>query len=145
MDIDFGNARDVDPLGSGWFVGFSDWAKDGGSNLRHMPIDGSATGLCVKWFMHDAGHPNGERKPISEGRTLCILVGLPSEFRIDLSLTGAFESAQTVTRVLRQPGDFVVWGAGIHHRAFGVRPACVMTIRWAPQTASSVAGQALKV
>lgn len=133
MQIEFGNAADVPTNGTGWFIGFSDWTKSDLSNLRHMPADLASTGLCVKWFLHEAGDPNGEPKPVSEGRTMSMLVGEPSEFRIDFSFSHAFEPGRTTTFVLRRPGDFAAWGHGIHHRAFGLRKACILTMRWVPE------------
>lgn len=132
-DVEFGNAGEVDTQGSGWFIGFSEWAKTPqGARLRHMPVDLAATGLCVKWFLHSVGNPNGEPKPRSEGRTVSMLVGEPGEFRIEFSRSASFESGQTRTHVLRQSGDFAIWGPAIFHRAFCVQPACILTIRWLP-------------
>ena len=134
MEIEFGNAGEVNTNGTGWFIGFSDWSKTASSSLRHLPIDHPTAGLCVKWFSHNAGDPNGEPKPLSEGRTLSILVGQPAEFKIDFSLSPAFEPTETVSYVLRKPGDFAAWGNGIYHRAFGVQQSCILTIRWRPQS-----------
>jgi hypothetical protein len=133
MDVEFGNAGIVDTHGTGWFVGFSDWAKSGPANLRHIPIDTTSSGLCVKWFAHAAGHPAGEVKPISDGRTMSILVGATSEFRIEFCRHDAFDPALTLCHTLRQPGDFVIWGAGLYHRAFGLKDATVLTVRWSLQ------------
>lgn len=137
MDIEFGNANTLDTDGTGWFIGFSDWCRSSGTHLRHMPPELGARGLCVKWFVHPAGHPAGEAKPVSTGRTISMLAGLAgdgvaSDFRIEFSPTADFEPATTVCHVLRQPGDFAIWGAGLHHRAFGIAPACILTIRWEP-------------
>jgi hypothetical protein len=134
MEIEFGNANEVETNGTGWFIGFSQWTKSEFSSLRHMPVDLGATGLCVKWFLHNAGDPNGEPKPISDGRTISVLVGQASEFRIEFSKSAAFEPSHTTAFVLRRPGDFVVWGSGIYHRAFGVQKACILTIRWLPNS-----------
>jgi hypothetical protein len=49
MEIEFGNAGEVETNGTGWFIGFSPWSKTEASALRHMPADLEATGLCVKW------------------------------------------------------------------------------------------------
>ena len=133
MEVEFGNAGEVNTNGTGWFIGFSEWSKTGTACLRHMPPDLHAAGLCVKWFLHNRGDPNGERKPLSEGRTISILVGAPGEFKIEFSLSAAFEPNETVSYVLRKPGDFAAWGKGIYHRAFGVQQSCILTIRWLPQ------------
>lgn len=132
LDVEFGNAGALDTNGTGWFIGFSDWARSGGTNLRHMPFDARASGLCVKWYAHPAGHPAGDPKPISEGRTVSMLVGAPSAFRIEFAPTDAFAAGETLAHTLREPGDFVIWGEGLFHRAFGLQPATILTIRWVP-------------
>lgn len=130
MNVEFGNAGDVDTQGTGWFVGFSEWSKSQGSSLRHVPSDALATGLCVKWFAHDVGDPQGAPKPLSIGRTMSILVGQMGGFKLEFSRSAAFPPSDTLTHVLRRPGDFVVWGEGLFHRAFGLQPSCILTIRW---------------
>jgi hypothetical protein len=132
LELEFGNAGEVDTQGGGWFIGFSPWTRSA-CGLRHMPQETLASGLCVKWFAHEAGDPNGEAKPISQGRTMSILVGADSEFRIDFSPHAGFDADRTVSHTLRRSGDFVIWGAGIHHRACGVQAASILTIRWMPQ------------
>src|SRR5689334_10038389 len=131
--VEFGNAHQVDTQGTGWFIGFSDWTRSGGPDLRHMPADVSSTGLCVKWFMHAAGDPDGQDKPLSTGRTISMLTGPASEFRIAFCATPDFIHAATLVHTLREPGDFVIWGAGLYHRAYGLKPSCILTIRWEPQ------------
>jgi hypothetical protein len=132
-NVEFSNAGAVDTNGTGWFIGFSEWSKSKGINLRYVPGDQDLRGLCVKWFMHAAGDPNGHGKPLSEGRTFSILAGAASEFRIEFSRSPGFEPAFTLAHTLRKPGDFVIWGEGLHHRWFSIKPACIMTIRWSPQ------------
>lgn len=131
MELEFGNAAEVDTEGSGWFIGFSSWARSA-CGLRHMPQEALASGLCVKWFAHEAGDPEGEAKPISQGRTMSILVGADSEFRIDFSPHAGFDLDTMVSHTLRRRGDFVIWGEGIHHRAYGLQAATILTIRWMP-------------
>jgi len=131
--VETGNAGLVDTNGTGWFIGFSEWSKLGDGNLRHVAAEVLSSDLCVKWFEHPAGHPNGEFKPISEGRTISILVGSPSEFRIECSPSSRFEPQDTVVGVLRQTGDYMIWGEGVFHRAFGIKPATILTIRWKPR------------
>jgi hypothetical protein len=130
QNVEFGNAGDVDTNGTGWFVGFSDWARSPPANLRHVPEDALAKGLCVKWFSHKPGDPNGEAKPVSEGRTMSMLVSPGSEFRIEFCRQPDFVAGETLAHTLRRHGDFVIWGAGVFHRAFGVEAACVLTVRW---------------
>ena len=133
MDIEVGNAGDLDTRGTGWWIGFSDWTKDGGANLRHMPAQAAARGVSAKWYAHPAGHPNGEPKPISEGRSLSLLVGAPGEFRIDFSRDPAFPPDRSVSHVMRRPGDFIAWGPGLYHRSFGLRDSTILTLRWVPE------------
>ncbi len=128
IDVEFGNAGEAHTEGTGWFIGFSQWT----AGLRHMPAQAQANGLCVKWFEHPPGHPNGEPKPLSEGRTISILVGPDSAFRIDCSLDAQFAPQSTVTHTLRKAGDYALWGPGIYHRPFGIKPATILTIRWQP-------------
>ncbi|MGJ7507296.1 hypothetical protein [Variovorax sp. GT1P44] len=59
-NVEFGNAGDLDTHGTGWFVGFSDWTRGSPGGLRHVPAHEAAEGLCVKWFSHPAGNPDGE-------------------------------------------------------------------------------------
>lgn len=130
QNVEFGNASELDTNGTGWFVGFSDWTRNPPAHLRHVPADELATGLCVKWFPHPAGNPNGESKPLSEGRTMSVLVSPTSEFRIEFSTSPDFSLQSSVSHTLRRHGDFVIWGPGLFHRAFGIQPACILTVRW---------------
>jgi hypothetical protein len=136
MPVEFGNAEQLDTNRTGWMLGFSDWSKDGGHNLRHMPVSASSVGLCAKWFSHQAGDPNGQEKPLSTGRTMSILISEHSEFRIDFSADPSFPAEKTLTHVLRARGDFAIWGEGLYHRAFGLKAAIVMTLRWEPKQIS---------
>ena len=74
-------------------------------------------------------------KPLSEGRTISILVGQPSAFKIEFSKSPAFEPADTPAHVLREPGEFAAWGHGTYHRAYALQKACILTIRWLPKGA----------
>lgn len=137
LPVEFGNADDLDTHQTGWMIGFSDWTQDEPHHLRHVPAGTLSAGLCVKWFCHAEGDPNGEDKPISVGRTMSILVSEGSEFRIDFSADPTFPPEATLVHTLRQRGDFLIWGAGVHHRAFGLKPATIMTIRWDPQACAA--------
>ncbi|HKS73467.1 MAG TPA: hypothetical protein VJQ82_09745 [Terriglobales bacterium] len=130
-NVEFGNAGDVDTNGTGWFVGFSEWAKRSSTELRYVAAGDPAAGLCIKWFDHPAGNPNGEAKLLSEGRTMSILVSPDSEFRLEFSTSQDFAPDDLLAHTLRRHGDFVIWGPGIFHRAFGVQPASILTVRWA--------------
>lgn len=135
LGLEIGNAGALDTRGTGWWIGFSDWTRDGHANLRHVPAGLAALGLSAKWYDHPAGHPHGEAKPVSEGRSVSLLVGEEGEFRLDFSRDAAFAPEHTVTRVMRRRGDFVAWGAGLHHRAYGLRDSSILTLRWLPQDA----------
>lgn len=130
MDIDTGNAHEVDTQGTGWFVGFSPWTLASACGLRHAPRDDPVTGLCVKWYRHDAGHESGA-KPLSAGRTMSILVTEGGHFEIDFCLDPRFERGVR-TVALRREGDFAVWGEGLYHRWRCIGRATVATVRWAP-------------
>jgi hypothetical protein len=133
MDAEFGNAGDTDTRGTGWFVGFSDWVRESASSdLRHVPGGSLLEGLSVKWMHHPAGDGRGLDKPVSQGRTLSILVSPAGRFRIQLSRHPDFPAGAIVEHVLQRHGDFSVWGAGIHHRWFVDADSIVLTIRWAP-------------
>ena len=52
MELETGNAGEVDTNGTGWFIGFSDWTEAGDANLRHMPSELDArvfasSGFCT--------------------------------------------------------------------------------------------------
>lgn len=137
MNIEFGNAGKVDTAGSGWFIGFSDWTKSDKNYLRHVPFNADISSLCVKWFEHKKGNPNGEPKPISEGRTLSIMVSAAGSFRLEFAESPQFISDQFRSFTLRNHGDFVIWGSGLYHRAFGEEDSTIMTIRWLENATSS--------
>jgi hypothetical protein len=130
MDIETGNAHDVETGGTGWFIGFSPWTRMGTGEFRHIPQDEPVTGLCVKWYHHDPGHASGP-KPVSEGRTMSILVTDGSHFELDFSTTADF-SSDVRTVVFRREGDFAAWGEGIFHRWRCIERATIGTVRWTP-------------
>ncbi|MEW6344131.1 MAG: hypothetical protein AB1704_26030 [Pseudomonadota bacterium] len=129
-NVEFGNAGDLNTNGTGWFVGFSEWTKGSSTELRHVDAGESSAGLCIKWFAHPAGDPNGEAKPLSEGRTMSILVSPASEFRLEFSTTVDFAPNELLAHTLRRQGEFVIWGLGIFHRAYGIQSASILTVRW---------------
>ena len=133
MEIESGNASDVETRGTGWFVGYGDWTRDGGFDLRHVPEGMASRGLCLKWVDHPAGDPRGLAKPPSTGRTVSILderlgavpPGVPPTTRD--SPAGGQSSMSS-----RGRGDFVAWGGGLHHRWFVDEDCTVVTLRWVP-------------
>jgi hypothetical protein len=130
MDLITGNAYDMDTRGTGWFIGFSDWTRHGAGELLHVPPAQPVEGLCVKWFDHPAGHDSGDAKPLSEGRTVSILVSPEARFCIDFCGGPDFAPARTRSVLLQRPGDFAAWGAGLYHRWRALDRATVMTLRW---------------
>jgi hypothetical protein len=135
MDILTGNAYAAETAGTGWFIGFSDWTRLPGSDLLHVPHDQTLRGLCVKWFDHAAGHASGDDKPVSEGRTVSVLVTAGSHFTVEFSRDSTFAADATRAVVLQEAGDFVAWGEGLHHRWHCERRATIMTLRWSPDGA----------
>lgn len=130
MELETGNAHDVDTQGTGWFIGFSPWTRSSPHGLRHVPQGGAVTGLCVKWFHHPAGQV-GDDKPLSTGRTMSILVTHDAHFELDFSLAPDF-SGEVRTIALTREGDFAIWGAGLYHRWRCVKRATIGTVRWTP-------------
>jgi len=131
LPVEVGNAGDMPTNGTGWFVGWSDWAR-APFDLRWQPADEASTDLCIKWYRHADGHPHGEVKPLSTGRTISILVGEAGAFRLDFSRSAAFEPQATLTHVLRRPGDFAIWGEGVYHRTWSIETSSILTVRWVP-------------
>lgn len=136
MDIESGHLGSLGTQGTGWFLGYGDWVGESagrGSRLRHMPRELRSHTLCMKWMDHAAGDPRGVGKPLSEGRTLSILVGMPGRFRLQFSRHPDFPPHRTVEHVLERTGDFSIWGEGIHHR-YAVDADCtILTLRWIPE------------
>jgi hypothetical protein len=130
-DIDVGNAAEQDTQGTGWFLGFSPWTTRSAGGLRHVPREQPVTGVCMKWFHHPPGHDSGGTKPLSEGRTLSILVSADAEFVIEFCERADF-TGDVRTVVLRREGDFAAWGPGVYHRWRCVRECTVVTLRWNP-------------
>ena len=72
MDIDTGNASELDTQGTGWFIGFSPWTHGSVNGLRHVAKDQPVTG--------DASRPKQ-----SDGVTLWVneFFGLKGDERIN--------------------------------------------------------------
>jgi hypothetical protein len=135
LDIEFGNAGELDTNNTGWFIGFSEWAKAnvaGATDLRYMAKDALARTIHVKWMDHPANDPRGTAKPPSEGRSISILVSESGKFRIEFSADADFPAGKVVRHRLLKHGDFVAWGENIHHRWFVDEACTILTIRWIP-------------
>jgi len=135
MDVEFNNVANLDTGGTGWFIGFSDWASarlPGVSDLRYMPAELRSHSLCMKWMTHPAGDPRGVAKPPSMGRTLSVMVSDAGRFRLQFARDQKFSKGQMRCYTLRRQGDFVIWGENLHHR-WQVEEACtILTLRWVP-------------
>ncbi|TFW09641.1 hypothetical protein E4K72_05010 [Oxalobacteraceae bacterium OM1] len=134
MDIEFGDAAQLDTRGTGWFVGYSDWVRDASPTLRYMPHRTRAQTLCMKWMQHETGDPNGTGKPRSEGRTMSILVSERGRFRLQFSRHEHFPPGDTVEHVLERHGHFCAWGEGIFHRWYADEACTLLTLRWIPES-----------
>ncbi len=133
MHLESGNLSELDTEDTGWFIGYSDWTRSAELNLRHMPFNVTSKGLCVKWYSHVPGYPNGELKPISTGRTISILVDNTGEFKIEFSNSPQFEQELTKSVILKSLGDYVIWGEKLFHRAYCLAPSTILTVRWEPE------------
>jgi hypothetical protein len=136
MDIEFNNVCDLDTGGSGWFIGFSEWAKSklsGASDLRYMPEFKRCHTLCMKWMRHPARDPRGLEKPLSTGRTLSLLVSDTGQFRLEFSTREDFSNGEVVHHTLRRHGDFAIWGERVYHRWFAEQESTILTLRWIPE------------
>lgn len=132
MNVLVGNAGDAETQGTGWFIGFSPWSRHAGSDLLHVPQQQPLSGLCVKWYDHPAADDSGSTKPVSEGRTVSILISTRSSFRVEFCASPGFEPGQVKTVVLQRHGDYAAWGAGLFHRWHCVARATILTLRWSP-------------
>lgn len=132
IDLDIGNAHDLDTQGTGWFIGFSPWTLASQGGLRHVPREQAVHGLAVKWFDHPTGHDSGNAKPVSEGRTISILVCAGAAFRIEFSESPGYEEEGVRSVLLQREGDYVAWGAGLFHRWRCEKRSTILTIRWNP-------------
>jgi hypothetical protein len=130
MDVESGNAGDLDTEGSGWFVGFSEYLR--GNGLRYMAKNSLAHTVCLKWMVHPKDDDRGQTKPPSDGRTISILVSENGRFRLEFSASEEFPSDDTEQYVLERRGDFVVWGENLYHRWFVDETCTVLTLRWTP-------------
>lgn len=133
MDIVAGNAGEMETRGTGWFIGYGDWTRE----LLHLPKEQAVTGLCVKWYDHPDGDASGDAKPVSEGRTVSILVSEQAAFELEFSQSPRFDAEGTSRVLLQRRGDFVAWGGGIFHRWRCVSRSTILTVRWLPQTVES--------
>jgi hypothetical protein len=134
VDIEFNDVSGIDTNGTGWVLGFGEWLNtgDAGQALRYMPRDARSHSLCMKWMHHRKGDPLGTGKPVSEGRTMSILVSEAGRFRVQFSDDPHFSEDTLVEHVLQRHGQFSAWGAGLYHRWFVDEDCTILTLRWIP-------------
>jgi hypothetical protein len=135
VDIEFGNINNLDTRGTGWFIGFSEWAKAnvaGVPDLRYAAKNSLVHTVHAKWMEHPEGDLRGSAKPPSDGRTISILVSEAGRFQLQFSDKADFPVESTAQYTLENHGDFVIWGENIYHR-WSVDAKCViLTFRWIP-------------
>lgn len=137
MDIEVSNAGTLDTNNTGWFLGFSEWAKaniPGVLDLRYMPEEMRSHALCLKWMAHPKDDPRGTIKPPSQGRTISILVSESGRFRLQFSEHADFPEGQVTEHTLEHHGQFAAWGENIYHRWFVDEACTIVTLRWIPDT-----------
>ncbi|MFJ8578170.1 signal peptidase I [Micromonospora sp. NPDC093277] len=99
-----------------------DGVTDAGWLLGHFKPPGDvrrSTEVEVKWGVHPAGEARSAWATGERRTALLVLVG--GAFRIELP---------DRTVVLRDPGDYVVWGRGVDHSWYAERDSVVLTVRW---------------
>jgi hypothetical protein len=83
----------------------------------------------VKYFHHRRGDPKGDRRPPdtdTPARSLTMLVS-HGRWLQRLWREGAEE---TLTVILEEPGDFIVWEPALWHSWYPLTDATMLTIRW---------------
>lgn len=94
----------------GWLVGhFLEDAED----VR------ASDAVEIKWGVHPAGQGRDAWQTGEQRTTIVLLV--KGRFRLDLS-TGSV--------VLKEEGDYAIWGPGIDHSWSAEEDSVVITIRW---------------
>lgn len=97
--------------------------------LRSIVIP-SSPGAILCRLRSKSGRKSGELnppRPCVEFR--CHLDDQARE-HLGMIRTADFASQDVLADTLRRHGDFLLWELGIVHRAFGVLPACILTVRW---------------
>jgi quercetin dioxygenase-like cupin family protein len=105
-----GNAVDDSKDWRGWFVGHF---LDASTNVR------ASETVEIKWGVHpkDEGRDSWHT---GEQRTTVVLL-IKGRFRLDLS-TGSF--------LLKEEGDYAMWGPGVDHSWQAEEDSVVITVRW---------------
>ncbi len=94
----------------GWLVGYFLDEDDG---VR------ASDAVEIKWGIHPAGEERHAWQTDEQRTTVILLV--KGRFRLELS-TGVF--------VLKEEGDYAMWGPGIEHLWHAEEDSVVITVRW---------------
>ena len=131
MEIKAGNVETINTNGTGWIVGYSSGLES--FPLRYMPQGGCAHTVGVKWMdHHTTDEPaKGRNKPVSEGRTMSILVSPKGGIQLEFCENNKFQE-DVKQRWLEKHGDYVIWGEGICHQWSVEADSTVLTVRWVP-------------
>ena len=129
QEVEFGSAWHVypGPEKNGWLVGFS-----ATSALRFMPKEAKASEIAIKWYEHDPAESErmGKNKPISQGRSISILVNEGGRFEVRFWKDNPDDP---LVVLLTKSSDFVIWGPGVNHEWRCLAPATILTVRWLPE------------
>lgn len=99
---------------SGWFVGPHASLPDGIRKTEYFE---------VKWYQHSEGEESTS-KPTSGAVTLSVLVSGTFSVRFR-----AEDGSEWQEYVLREPGDYVIWGPGLEHDWKALKDSIVLTVR----------------
>ncbi len=131
--VEVGNAWALKPKceSTNWVVGYGDTIPE--QALRHAAEAASATAVGLKWFFHHPDDPPkwGKDKGASQGKTFSVLCNPGGVFLLKFWLEDV-EPPQPYRVVLNEPGDFAIWGPGIHHSWEPLAPSVIVTMRWTP-------------
>jgi hypothetical protein len=105
-----GNANDDADAHRGWLVGHF---------IQPTESVRSSADLEIKWGRHPAGDKRVAPATDEQRTTLVLLVS--GRHRVELSVG---------TALLKEPGDYVVWGPGIDHTWETEHDSIVLTVRW---------------
>jgi quercetin dioxygenase-like cupin family protein len=109
-----GNAAEDTKDNRGWLLGHF---IDPSEGVRHNKE------VEVKWAIHKAGEKRHEWTADDQRTALVVLV--EGEFRVDLTAGN---------KLLKQQGDYIMWGPGIDHSWEALTDAVVMVVRWPSAT-----------
>lgn len=125
--IDIGNAENFEET-RGWFVGSFLDESAGPRRTDHLEI---------KYSVHAAGDG---RAGVAPGAAVC---------SVAILLSGTFElvfpGQDPAVVVLRRPGDYVLWEAGVPHSWSAPVAARLLTVRWPEDPALLGEGAAARI